>query len=63
MAEICYKCFVELLASTEEEENKKNLIISKEPGFCDWCEEVKHIVIRYKKFYLFKEAIKKYFRR
>ena len=59
MAEFCYKCFKEILDADGEE---KDVLISKELDLCEGCGETKPVVVRYKNFYLFKEAIRGLFK-
>ena len=59
MAEYCYRCFVKIL---EGDVKEKDVIISKEFDLCEGCAEFKPVVVRWKKIFLFKETIKRFWK-
>ncbi len=54
MAEFCLNCWNKI---NDINLSEKDVIISKDLDLCEGCAELKPVIIRYKRIYLFKEYL------
>lgn len=54
MSEICFDCYNKLNGGND---SKHRYIISRDLDLCEECEELKPVIIRMKRYYLYRELL------